>query len=270
LASVPDATASAASAAIDAAWATLPFWAAIPASARAQILRRSAALMIERQERLATIMTLEQGKPLVEARGEIAYAASFLSWFAGEAERVDGRIVPASVENKRLLVLQQPVGVCALITPWNFPAAMLTRKIGPALAAGCTVVCKPAEQTPLTALELGRLFIEAGLPAGVVNIVTTSEPIPFSNAIFDDDRVRKVSFTGSTKVGKELIRRSADGVKRLSLELGCNAPFIVFDDADLEAATTGALLSKFRNTGQTCICAQQETLPANRCAATCR
>jgi len=254
LVSVSDGTAATASAAIDAADAALPGWAATPAPTRAHILRRVAALMIERQERLATIMTLEQGKPLAEARGEIAYAASFLSWFAGEAERVYGRVVPASVENKRLLVLQQPVGVCALITPWNFPAAMLTRKIGPALAAGCTVVCKPAEQTPLTALELGRLFEEAGLPAGVVNIVTTSDPILFSNAIFNDDRVRKVSFTGSTEVGKELIRRSADGVKRLSLELGGNAPFIVFDDADLEVATTGALLSKFRNTGQTCIC----------------
>jgi succinate-semialdehyde dehydrogenase/glutarate-semialdehyde dehydrogenase len=254
LVSVPEATAHSVGAAINAADSALPSWAATPAPARAQLLRRVAALMIERQERLATIMTLEQGKPLSEARGEIAYAASFLSWFAGEAERVYGRIVPASVENKRLLVLQQPVGVCALITPWNFPAAMLTRKIGPALAAGCTIVCKPAEQTPLTALELGRLFQAAGLPAGVVNIVTTSNPIPFADAVFKDDRVRKVSFTGSTAVGKELIRRSADGVKRLSLELGGNAPFIVFDDADLEAAATGALLSKFRNSGQTCVC----------------
>ncbi|MDZ4769791.1 MAG: NAD-dependent succinate-semialdehyde dehydrogenase [Chloroflexota bacterium] len=257
LASIPDAGADDTRAAIDAASAALPAWSALPALARADLLRRAAAIMLERRDHLARVMTLEQGKPLSEASGEIGYAASFLTWFAGEAERAYGQIVPASVPNKRILVLRQPVGVCALITPWNFPAAMLTRKIAPALAAGCTVVCKPAEQTPLSALELGRVFIEAGFPAGVVNIVPCSDPIPFSQAIFADERVRKVSFTGSTEVGKILIRESAATVKRLSLELGGNAPFIVFDDADLDAAVTGAIASKFRNNGQTCVCANR-------------
>lgn len=257
LAEVPDGGTEETQAAIDAAARALPGWAATPAPARAALLRKVAARMLECQERLATIMTLEQGKPLAEARGEIAYAASFLSWFAGEAERIYGQTVPASVAHKRILILRQPVGVAALITPWNFPTAMLTRKLGPALAAGCTVVCKPAEQTPLSALELGALLQEAGLPPGVVNIVTASDPLPFSTTIFADDRVRKISFTGSTEVGKRLIEQSAAGVKRLSLELGGNAPFIVFDDADLEAAVEGALASKFRNTGQTCVCANR-------------
>jgi succinate-semialdehyde dehydrogenase/glutarate-semialdehyde dehydrogenase len=224
---------------------------------RATILRRIAGLMLERQERLATIMTLEQGKPLAEARGEIAYAASFLTWFAGEAERVYGQTIPASVATKRILVLRQPVGVVALITPWNFPAAMLTRKLGPALAAGCTAICKPAEQTPLSALELGKLCVEAGVPPGVVNFITCRNPVPFSDTIFADERVRKISFTGSTEVGKLLIEQSATTVKRLSLELGGNAPFIVFDDADLDAAVQGAIASKFRNAGQTCVCANR-------------
>lgn len=254
---VPDAGASDTLAAIDAAYAAFPVWSAMPAIQRSDLMRKVAALMLERREHLATIMTLEQGKPLAEARGEIAYAASFLTWFAGEAERVYGEIVPASAANKRILVLRQPVGVCALITPWNFPTAMLTRKLGPALAAGCTAICKPAEQTPLSALELGRLFIEAGFPPGVVNILPTSDPIPFSDTIFADNRVRKISFTGSTEVGRILIRNSAATVKRMSLELGGNAPFIVFDDADLQAAVRGAIASKFRNSGQTCICANR-------------
>ncbi|MEI8307956.1 MAG: NAD-dependent succinate-semialdehyde dehydrogenase [Chloroflexales bacterium] len=257
LAEVPDGGADDARAAIDAAAAALPTWAATPAPRRAALLRRVAALMLDRQERLATIMTLEQGKPLAEARGEIAYAASFLAWFAGEAERIYGQTIPANSSNKRLLVLRQPVGVVALITPWNFPSAMLTRKLGPALAAGCTAICKPAEQTPLSALELGRLFVEAGAPPGVVNILTCQNPVPFSEAIFADQRVRKVSFTGSTEVGKVLIHSSADTVKRLSLELGGNAPFLVFDDADLDAAIAGAMASKFRNAGQTCVCANR-------------
>ncbi len=257
LMTIADAGADETRAAVDAAAAALPAWSALPAGQRADLLRRAAALMNERKEHLATIMTLEQGKPLTESRGEIVYAASFLTWFAGEAERVYGQIIPASVANKRLFVLRQAVGVCALITPWNFPAAMLTRKLGPALAAGCTVVCKPAEQTPLSALELGNIFIEAGFPPGVVNIVPTSDPISFSNVIFADDRVRKVSFTGSTEVGKILIQNSAATVKRLSLELGGNAPFIVFDDADLMAAVRGAIASKFRNAGQTCVCANR-------------
>lgn len=254
---IPDAGVLDTTTAIDAASAALSAWSALPAIQRADLLRKAAALMLDERERLATIMTLEQGKPLAESRGEIAYAASFLSWFAGEAERVYGQIVPASAGNKRIFVLRQPVGVCALITPWNFPAAMLTRKLGAALAAGCTVVCKPAEQTPLSALELGRIFATAGFPAGVVNIIPASDPIPFSDTMFADDRVRKISFTGSTEVGKLLIQQSAGTVKRMSMELGGNAPFIVFDDADMNAAIQGAVASKFRNAGQTCVCANR-------------
>ncbi len=257
LAHVADAGADDTRAAIDAAARALPSWAATTAGQRAAVLRKVAALMVERQERLGMIMTLEQGKPLVEAKGEIVYAASFLAWFAGEAERTYGMTIPASAANKRILTIRQPVGVVALITPWNFPAAMLTRKLGPALAAGCTAICKPAEQTPLSAIELGRLFVEAGAPAGVVNILPTSDPLLFSEAIFADGRVRKISFTGSTEVGKLLIERSASTVKRLSLELGGNAPFIIFDDADLDAAVAGAIASKYRNAGQTCVCANR-------------
>jgi succinate-semialdehyde dehydrogenase/glutarate-semialdehyde dehydrogenase len=257
IAEVPDADADDARAAVDAAAAAQVGWAATPAPARAELLRKAAALIVERRERLATIMTLEQGKPLSESRGEIVYAATFLNWFAGEAERIYGEIVPANTANKRIFTLRQPVGPTALITPWNFPAAMLTRKLGPALAAGCTAICKPAEQTPLTALELGRIFCEVGFPPGVINIVTCQDPLPFSQAIFADERVRKISFTGSTEVGKILIRQSADTVKRISLELGGNAPFIVFDDADFEAAVAGAIASKFRNAGQTCVCANR-------------
>jgi succinate-semialdehyde dehydrogenase/glutarate-semialdehyde dehydrogenase len=240
LADVSDAGAAEAQAAIDAA-----------------VLRRAAALMHEQQERLATIMTLEQGKPLAEARGEIVYAASFLTWFAGEAERIYGQTIPSQFANKRLFALRQPVGICAMITPWNFPSAMITRKLGPALAAGCTAIIKPAEQTPLSALELGRIFQEAGLPAGVLSIITCQNPVPFSEVIFADDRVRKISFTGSTEVGKLLMRHSAETVKRISLELGGNAPFIAFADADFDAAVAGAIASKFRNAGQTCVCANR-------------
>ncbi|ACL25405.1 NAD-dependent succinate-semialdehyde dehydrogenase [Chloroflexus aggregans] len=254
---VPDAGVAETRAAIAAAVAAQPAWAATPAGERAVLLRRVAAMMLERQQELATIMTLEQGKPLAEARGEITYAASFLSWFAGEAERIYGMTIPASTNAKRILVLRQPVGVVALITPWNFPSAMITRKLGPALAAGCTVIAKPAEQTPLSALALGQLFMEAGAPPGVVNIVTCRDPRPFADTIFADTRVRKISFTGSTEVGKELMRRSADTLKRVSLELGGNAPFIVFADADLDAAVRGAIASKFRNAGQTCVCANR-------------
>lgn len=254
---VPDAGGADTQAAIDAAAAALPIWAAMPAGQRADLMRKVAALMLERREHLATIMTLEQGKPLAESRGEIAYAASFLTWFAGEAERNYGEIVPASAPNKRIWVLRQPVGVAVMITPWNFPAAMLTRKLGPALAAGCTTICKPAEQTPLSALELGKLFVEAGFPPGVVNILAADNPVPFSETIFADERVRKISFTGSTEVGKLLITKSAASVKRISLELGGNAPFIVFDDADIPAAVRGAISSKFRNAGQTCVCANR-------------
>jgi succinate-semialdehyde dehydrogenase / glutarate-semialdehyde dehydrogenase len=257
LTQVADGGASDTQRAIDSAYHAQPAWASTPAPQRAEILRRIASLMLARRDELATIMTLEQGKPLAEAKGEIAYAAGFFSWFAGEAERIYGEIVPSSAPNKRIMVLRQAVGVVALITPWNFPTAMLARKLGPALAAGCTVVCKPAEQTPLSALELGKIFLEAGLPDGVVNIVPCSDPLPFSDTIFADGRVRKISFTGSTEVGKILIRNSAQTVKRMSLELGGNAPFIVFDDAHLPSAVQGAIASKFRNTGQTCICANR-------------
>ncbi|PDW04593.1 NAD-dependent succinate-semialdehyde dehydrogenase [Candidatus Viridilinea mediisalina] len=257
IAMVPDGGATETTAAVEAAAQALPEWAATPAPARAAVLRRAAALMLERQETLATIMTLEQGKPLSEARGEIAYAASFLTWFAGEAERIYGMTIPATQAHKRLLVLRQPVGICALITPWNFPSAMITRKLGPALAAGCTVVVKPAEQTPLSALELAHIFQAAGLPPGCFNLITCQNPDAFADVIFNDERVRKVSFTGSTEVGKLLIRASATTIKRLSLELGGNAPFIVFADADLDAAVQGAIASKFRNTGQTCVCANR-------------
>lgn len=254
---VPNAGVEETRTAIAAAVAAQPGWAATPAGERAALLRRVAQMMLDRQQELATIMTLEQGKPLAEARGEIAYAASFLNWFAGEAERIYGMTIPASTNAKRILVLRQPVGVVAMITPWNFPSAMITRKLGPALAAGCTVICKPAEQTPLSALALGQLCSEAGVPPGVINILTCQDPRPFADTIFADTRVRKISFTGSTEVGKELMRRSADTLKRVSLELGGNAPFIVFADADIDAAVRGAVASKFRNAGQTCVCANR-------------
>ncbi|MCA9672641.1 MAG: NAD-dependent succinate-semialdehyde dehydrogenase, partial [Myxococcales bacterium] len=215
-------------------------------------LWRLAELMHAQVERLAELMTREQGKPLAEARGEIAYAASFIEQAAGEAVRVHGEILPASQSSKRLLVLRQPVGVTAAITPWNFPTAMITRKLGPALAAGCTMIVKPAEQTPLSALALGALCLEAGLPAGVVNIVVGDAPA-VGAALLQSPVVRVLSFTGSTEVGKLLMRGAADTVKRLSLELGGHAPLIVFDDADVEAAVAGTMAAKFRNAGQTCI-----------------
>ena len=257
LTTVPEATAEDIRAAIHAAATALPAWAAMPSPARASILRKVAASLLANQERLATVMTLEQGKPLAEARGEIAFSASFFAWYAGEAERIYGQSIPAAVANKRLSIIKQPVGVCAMITPWNFPMAMLARKLAPALAAGCTVIAKPAEQTPLCAIELAAICMEAGMPVGVVNLVTTSNPAMFSDEIYADSRVRKVSFTGSTEVGKMLLRRSADHVKRVSLELGGNAPFIVFDDANLAAAVDGAIASKYRNNGQTCVCANR-------------
>lgn len=208
------------------------------------------------QERLALLMTREQGKPLAESRVEIAYAASFIEWAAEEAKRVEGEIIPASKTGKRILVLRQPVGVTAAITPWNFPAAMITRKLGPALATGCTMVVKPAESTPLSALALGELALEAGIPAGVFNIVT-GDAEAIGKELLENETVRALSFTGSTEVGKILMRQAAHHVTRLSLELGGHAPFIVFDDADLEAAVEGAMASKFRNMGQTCICANR-------------
>ena len=257
LADVADATAEDAREAIEAASRAMPAWTAVPALERARVLRRAEALMLERADALGRTLTLEGGKPLAEARGEIAYAASFFGWFAGEAERVYGRTIPASQASKRLMVLRQPVGVVGAITPWNFPAAMVTRKVGPAIAAGCSVVLKPAEQTPLTAIAIAEILAEAGLPAGVLTVVTTSDPAAVGNELLRSSLVRKITFTGSTEVGKYLMREAAASVKRVSLELGGHAPFIVFADADIEAAAKGAITSKFRNAGQTCVCANR-------------
>jgi len=253
---VPKLGADETEAAIDAAAAALPAWAAMPAKERASILRRLFDLMIEHQEDLARLLTAEQGKPLAEARGEIAYAASFIEWFGEEAKRAYGEVVPGHAADKRILVLKQPVGVVAAITPWNFPAAMVTRKVAPALAAGCTIVLKPAELTPFMALAIGALAEEAGVPPGVLNIVT-GDPIAIGAVLTTSPRVRKLSFTGSTATGAKLFAQCAPTIKKLSLELGGNAPFIVLDDADLDAAVAGAIQSKFRNAGQTCVCANR-------------
>lgn len=242
--------------AIEAAARALPAWAKRTAKDRAAVLRRFAELMLANTDDLAVIMTREQGKPLAEAKGEIAYAASFLEWFAEEGKRVYGELIPTFRADARLMVLRQPVGVAAAITPWNFPAAMITRKLGPALAAGCTFVCKPAPQTPFSALALAELATRAGLPAGVFNVVT-GDAAAIGGELTSNPLVRKVSFTGSTAVGKMLIAQCAGTVKKVSMELGGNAPFIVFDDADIDAAVQGAIASKYRNTGQTCVCANR-------------
>jgi len=255
--SVPDATADDVRAAIEAAAGAFEPWRSLAAIERARILRRSAELSRERKGEIAAVMTSEQGKPLAEAAGEVEYAASFLEWFGGEAERVYGQVVPALNPLNRVLVLRQPVGVTAAITPWNFPAAMMTRKLGPAMAAGCTSVVKPASATPLTAALVLRAIEDAGAPPGVVNLITSRSSGTVAETLFADRRVRKVSFTGSTEVGKELIRLSAGQVKRLSLELGGHAPYIIFDDAPLEEAVDGLIASKFRNAGQTCVCANR-------------
>ncbi len=253
---VPRLGAAQAEAAIAAAERALPSWSRQTASGRAAVLLRLAALMATHEEALAGILTSEQGKPLGEARGEIRYAASFLTWFAEEGKRAYGDVIPSTDPGKRIVVLKQPVGVCAAITPWNFPAAMITRKLGPALAAGCTMVLKPAEQTPMTALAIAVLGEEAGIPPGVFNVVTgRAREI---GAVFTASPVvRKLSFTGSTEVGAQLYAQCAPTIKKLGLELGGNAPFIVFDDADLDAAVAGAIQSKFRNAGQTCVCANR-------------
>jgi succinate-semialdehyde dehydrogenase/glutarate-semialdehyde dehydrogenase len=242
--------------AVAAAHAAFAGWRDAPAKTRAQLLRRWFDLVIAHRDDLAAIMVSEQGKPLAEARGEIDYAASFIEWFAEEARRVYGDVVPSPWPDRRMFTLKEPVGVAALITPWNFPAAMLTRKAGAALAAGCTVVAKPASQTPFTALALAALAQRAGLPPGVLNVVT-GDAATIGVALTSHPLVRKVSFTGSTAVGKQLLAQGAGTLKRVSLELGGNAPFIVFDDADLDAAVAGALASKYRNSGQTCVCANR-------------
>jgi succinate-semialdehyde dehydrogenase/glutarate-semialdehyde dehydrogenase len=242
--------------AIEAAAKAMPAWRAKTAKERAAILRRWYELILKNQEDLAMLMTTEQGKPLHEAKGEVAYAAAFLEWFAEEAKRVYGDVIPQHQSDKRILVLKQPVGVCGAITPWNFPAAMVTRKAGPALAAGCTMVLKPASQTPFSALAMTALAHEAGVPAGVFNVVTGSAA-EIGGTLTESAYVRKITFTGSTDVGRTLMRQSAQTIKKVSLELGGNAAFIVFDDADLDQAVEGALASKFRNTGQTCVCANR-------------
>jgi succinate-semialdehyde dehydrogenase/glutarate-semialdehyde dehydrogenase len=242
--------------AIAAAAAALQPWAARTAKERSVLMRRWFDLMLANQDDLAILMTAEQGKPLAEAKGEIAYAASFIEWFAEEGKRLYGDIIPGHQADKRILVLRQPVGVVAAITPWNFPSAMITRKAGPALAAGCAMVCKPATQTPYSALALAELADRAGIPKGVFNVVTGSSTA-IGAEMTGNPTVRKVTFTGSTEVGKKLMVQCAATVKKLSLELGGNAPFIVFDDADLDAAVQGAIASKYRNTGQTCVCANR-------------
>ncbi len=242
--------------AVAAAQAAFPAWAAKSAKERAGVLRRWFELIMAHREDLARLMTAEQGKPLAEAQGEVAYAAGFIEWFGEEAKRAYGEVIPGHQADKRIVVLKQPVGVVAAVTPWNFPAAMITRKVGPALAAGCTVVLKPSELTPFSALALALLGEEAGLPAGVFNIVT-GPPAPIGTVMTTDPRVAKFTFTGSTPIGKMLAAACMGTVKRVSLELGGNAPFIVFDDADLDAAVEGAIASKFRNTGQTCVCANR-------------
>jgi len=242
--------------AIEAASAAQPAWAALTAKERANSLRRWFDLIMKSQDDLAILMTAEQGKPLAEAKGEIAYAASFIEWFAEEAKRLYGDVIPGHQVDKRILVLRQPVGVVAAITPWNFPSAMITRKAGPALAAGCTFVCKPATQTPYSALALAELAARAGIPKGVFNIVT-GKASPIGGEMTANPLVRKLTFTGSTEIGKKLMAQCAGTMKKISMELGGNAPFIVFDDADLDAAVQGALASKYRNTGQTCVCANR-------------
>ena len=256
LGTVPRAGAAETRRAIEAAQSAFEAWREQPADVRATYLRRWYELILAHQDDLAVIMTLEQGKPLAEARGEIAYAASYIEWFAEEGKRVYGDVVPSPWTDRRIIVLREPVGVCAAITPWNFPAAMITRKVAPALAAGCSVVVKPASQTPLSALALAELASRAGIPAGVLNVVTGSAAA-VGGELTANPLVRKLSFTGSTEVGRVLAAQSAPTLKKLSMELGGNAPFIVFDDADLDAAVQGAIASKYRNSGQTCVCANR-------------
>ncbi|MQA74580.1 MAG: aldehyde dehydrogenase family protein, partial [Solirubrobacterales bacterium] len=254
---IADATPDDAGAALDAACSAQAGWAATPPNERGEILWRAFELLNERAEELATLMTLEMGKPLAESRAEIAYAAEFFRWFSGEALRIDGYFKVAGNGASRVLVMRQPVGPCYFITPWNFPNAMGTRKIGPAVAAGCTMVVKPAQQTPLSMLALAQLLADAGLPAGVLNVITGSSSSAISAPIIADPRLRKLSFTGSTEVGRRLIAQSADNVLKVSMELGGNAPFLIFDDADLDAAVEGAMLAKMRNIGEACTSANR-------------
>lgn len=257
LASLPDMGATETREAIDAAYTAQPAWAALPAKERAGVLRTWYDLMVANADELAAILTAEMGKPLAEARSEILHAAAYVEWYAEEAKRIYGETIPAPSNDKRLIVIRQPIGVVGTITPWNFPSAMITRKIAPALAVGCTVVSKPAEQTPLSALALAVLAEKAGVPAGVFNVVVGEDGPAIGEELCGNEKVRKISFTGSTEVGRILMRQCADQIKKISLELGGNAPFIVFADADLDAAVEGALASKYRNAGQTCVCANR-------------
>ena len=257
IATVPDLGAKEAAVAIDAASRALPAWSAKTAKERAIILRRWFDLITAETESLAQLMTTEQGKPLAEARAEVGYGASFIEWFAEEGKRAYGRTIPTTAASKRYITIKQPIGVVAAIAPWNFPIAMITRKVAPALASGCTIVVKPAAETPLCALALAKLGMDAGLPPGVLNIVTTTDAPAVGKVFCDDGRVRKLSFTGSTEVGKILYRQCANTVKKLTLELGGNAPLLVFDDANLGQAIAGAMASKYRNAGQTCVCANR-------------
>jgi succinate-semialdehyde dehydrogenase/glutarate-semialdehyde dehydrogenase len=243
--------------AIKAAHEAFPKWAAMSAKERGKLIRKWADLVVANADDLAIIMTVEQGKPLAESKGEVLYAASFLEWYAEEGKRAYGDIIPSPINGARILVTKQPIGVCASITPWNFPSAMITRKAGPALAAGCTIVCKPAKDTPFSATALAVLAHEAGIPAGVFNVITSSQARAIGQEICENPLVRKLSFTGSTEIGKVLMQQSASTMKKLSLELGGNAPFIVFEDADLDAAVEGAIICKYRNAGQTCVCANR-------------
>src|SRR5476649_2742095 len=242
--------------AIAAAEAALPAWRALPAKERSRVLRKWFDLIVANADDLALLLTTEQGKPLAEAKGEIIYGASFVEWYAEEAKRIYGDVIPTPTNDRRIIVIKQPIGVVGAITPWNFPNAMITRKVSPGLAAGCTFVLKPAEQTPFSALALAELAERAGMPKGVLNIIT-GDPVAIGQELCASPVVRKLSFTGSTEVGRILMRQSADTIKKLSLELGGNAPFIVFDDADLDAAAEGLIQSKYRNAGQTCVCANR-------------
>ena len=242
--------------AIETAHQAFTLWRAKTAKERSAILRKWFDLMIANTEDLAILMTLEQGKPISESRGEIGYGASFIEWFAEEAKRVYGDVIPAQATDRRIVVIKQPIGVCAAVTPWNFPNAMITRKAGPALAAGCTMVIKPASQTPFSALALCELAERAGIPKGVISVITGAAG-PIGKELTTHPLVRKFTFTGSTEIGKLLMAQCASTVKKVSLELGGNAPFIVFDDADIDSAVEGAMASKFRNTGQTCVCANR-------------
>ena len=263
LATLPEMGATETAAAIDAAYKAQAVWAARPAKDRSILLRKWFDLIIANADELAAILTAEMGKPLAEAKGEILYAASYVEWYAEEAKRINGETIPAPSVDKRMLVIKQPVGVVGTITPWNFPAAMIARKIAPALAVGCTVVSKPAEQTPLSAIALAVLAEKAGIPAGVFNVILGTDGPAIGKELCFNPKVRKISFTGSTEVGRILMRQCSDQIKKVSLELGGNAPFIVFDDANLDAAVEGAMVSKYRNAGQTCVCANRIYVQSN-------